>query len=298
MSDIAIEIRGLRKTFGDFTAVADIDLPVLTGEVFGFLGPNGAGKTTTIGMLLGLIHPTAGTIKVLGKTVTPHKTQVLKRVGALMGAPAFVPYLSAEKNLKLVAKLYPQVDQKRINAVIELVNLDHAGKRKAAKFSMGMKQRLGLAAALLHKPDLVILDEPSSGLDPNGQREFRTVIRRLADQGVTVFLSSHGLAEVEAICDRVAVLNAGKIVALDAVATLLATDPAVDMRFADVVSAEKALSTLPNVSITINDNNLNIRGASSEAILSTLFAHAVVPTTFTPLTNKLEDLFASLTHAV
>lgn len=296
MSEIAIEIRGLCKKFGKFTAVNDVDLPVPTGEVFGFLGPNGAGKTTTIGMLLGLIHPTAGEIKILGEPLTPHNTQILRQVGALVGAPAFVPYLSAETNLQLVAKLYSNVDQKRIDEVIELVNLSHAGKRKAAKFSMGMKQRLGLAAALLHKPDLVILDEPSSGLDPNGQREFRTVIRRLADQGTTIFLSSHGLPEVEAICDRVAVLNAGKLVALDSVKSLLATEPKIELRVVDVISAENALSSLPNVTITTNDHDINISGASTEAVLNALFTHNIVPTIFKPVANNLEDLFASLTH--
>ncbi len=297
MTDIAIEMRGLRKTFGDFTAVAGIDLPVPAGEVFGFLGPNGAGKTTTIGMLLGLIHPTAGAIKVLGETVTPSDTRVLKRVGSLVGAPAFVPYLSAENNLKIVARIYPHVDQKRIDEVIELVNLGHAGKRKAAEFSMGMKQRLGLAAALLHQPELVILDEPSSGLDPNGQREFRTVIRRLADQGVTIFLSSHGLPEIQAICDRVAMLNQGRVVALDTVQALLETEPMIKLSVrGEVISAEKALSTLPNVNITTNDNDISISGASTEAILGTLFAHDIVPITYKPVANNLEDLFATLTH--
>ncbi len=297
MTDKAIEIHALRKQFGTFAAVADIDLPVQRGEVFGFLGPNGAGKTTTIGMLLGLIRPTAGHIKVLGETVTPDETQVLKRVGALMGAPAYVPYLSAETNLNLVAKQYPDVDKKRIATVIDLVNLSHAGKRKASKFSMGMKQRLGLAMALLHKPELIILDEPSSGLDPNGQREFRTIIRRLSDQGVTVFLSSHMLPEVQAICDRVAVLNQGKIVAHDTVDALLRTDPVLQVTVADVNSAETALSTLPNIHLNTNDNQVEIKGASTEAVLGTLFAHSIVPTDFRPLNNSLEDLFASLTFA-
>ena len=295
MPENAIETRSLRKTFGDFTAVADIDLHVPPGEVFGFLGPNGAGKTTTIGMLLGLIHASAGEVRVLGETVSPSNTNVLKRVGALMGAPAFLPYLSAENNLKLVAKLYPDVGQKRIDEVLELVNLTHAGKRKATHFSTGMKQRLGLAAALLHRPNLVILDEPGSGLDPNGQREFRDLMRYLVDEGVSVFLSSHILSQVQQVCDRVAVLNAGKIVAYDTVDALLMTSDHVQVEVREVDSAETALRTIPNTTITTNGNAINVKGADTETVLGKLFAAQIVPTCVRQQENNLEDLFATLT---
>ena len=295
MPENAIETRLLRKTFGDFTAVADIDLQVPSGEVFGFLGPNGAGKTTTIGMLLGLIHASGGEMTVLGESVSPSNTEVLKRVGALMGAPAYLPYLSAENNLKLVAKLYPDVGQKRIDEVLELVNLTHAGKRKATHFSTGMKQRLGLAAALLHRPKLVILDEPGSGLDPNGQREFRDLMRYLVDEGVSVFLSSHILSQVQQVCDRVAVLNAGKIVAYDTVEALLLTNDHVQVVVREVDSAETALSTIPNTTITVDGNAINVKGADTETVLGKLFAAQIVPTGVAQQNNNLEDLFASLT---
>lgn len=221
MNEIVIQTYGLEKKFGDVTAVASINLPVHAAEIFGFLGPNGAGKTTAIGMMLGLVHPTAGSVEILGETVTPNKTAPLRQVGALIGAPAFVPYFSGIANLRLVAKMYPEVDEKRIAEVLEMVGLTEAAKRKAKGYSTGMKQRLGLAAAILHSPKLIILDEPTSGLDPNGMRDFRRILRKLADNGTSIFLSSHLLGEVQQICDRVAIINKGKIVTQGVVSDLL-----------------------------------------------------------------------------
>ena len=221
MINIILQTTNLTKIFGKHKAVDAVNITAYEGEVFGFLGPNGAGKTTTLGMTLGLVHPTAGEINVLGELVTPNHTHALKDVGALLGAPAFVPYLSAWDNVELVSRLSPGVDRKRIGEVLELVGLTDTAHKKVSKFSTGMKQRVGLAMALVHRPRFVILDEPTNGLDPAGMREIRQLIRSLAENGTSVLLSSHLLNEVQQVCDRIAVLNKGRVVAQGRVNDLL-----------------------------------------------------------------------------
>ena len=190
MTPIILETKDLTKTFGKHRAVDSVNITVYEGEVFGFLGPNGAGKTTTLGMALGLVHATAGEVSLLGQRVTPNHIHALKDVGALLGAPAFVPYLSAFDNIELVSRLTPGVDRKRITDVIELVGLTEAARKKVSKFSTGMKQRVGLAMALVHRPRFVILDEPTNGLDPAGMREIRQLLRSLAENGTSVNTST------------------------------------------------------------------------------------------------------------
>ncbi len=221
MDNFILETHDLSKRFGTVTAVANVNLHVQRGEVFGFLGPNGAGKTTTIGMILGLVHPSAGRISLLGQPITPSHNAALEQIGSLVGAPSLLPYLTARGNLQLLAKLHNEVDNGRIDEVLEQVGLTAAAERKVKGFSTGMKQRLGLAAALLHHPALIILDEPTNGLDPSGMREVRQLIRQLADSGTTIFLSSHLLHEVEQVCDRVAFIRQGSIVAEGTVEELL-----------------------------------------------------------------------------
>ncbi len=218
---VVLQTRHLRKQFGDFVAVEHVDLSISEGELFGFLGPNGAGKTTTIGMILGLLHPSAGRVEILGEEITPEHTDALRHVGALVSTPGFVPYLSGRENLHLLARLYPDVDRGRVEEVLKLVALQEAAARKVRGYSTGMKQRLGLAAAILHRPRLLVLDEPTNGLDPIGMKEIREMLRTLADEGVTIFLSSHLLHEVEQICDRVAILDHGRILAEGEVSHLL-----------------------------------------------------------------------------
>jgi len=222
MAQPVIQLQHLHKRFGAVQAVRDLSLTVLAGECFGFLGPNGAGKTTTISMILGLLRPTSGQVRVLGEVVTPERTAVLRSVGALVGKPGFYPYLSARANLRLLARLYPTVDEGRIDEVLAQVGLAQAAERKVKGFSTGMKQRLGLAAALLHRPRLLILDEPTAGLDPIGMAEMRELLRRLTAEGTTVFLSSHLLHEIEQTCNRVGILDRGRLVAQGAVTELLA----------------------------------------------------------------------------
>ncbi|HEX3629634.1 MAG TPA: ABC transporter ATP-binding protein [Candidatus Dormibacteraeota bacterium] len=208
---LAVETHGLTKRYSSgVLAVNDLNLHVRTGEVFGFLGPNGAGKTTTLRMLSGLLHPTSGSAVVAG--ASPGSPTSLARMGAMVETPAFYPYLSGRDNLRVVAR-YAGVPKSRIEPALEQVDLKDRARFKFKTYSTGMKQRLGVAAALLKEPDLLILDEPTSGLDPQGTVEMRALIKNLRSGGRTVLLSSHLLNEVELTCDRVGVIAAGKLVA-------------------------------------------------------------------------------------
>ena len=217
----ALKTNALSKAYGKRLAVDRLDLEVDRGELFGFLGPNGAGKTTTIRMSLGLIAPTSGSVEILGKEVRRHRTEILPRVGALVESPALYGYLSGRDNLRAVGDLLGGATEKRIDEVLEIVQLKGRDRDKVRTYSMGMKQRLGLALALLNDPDLLILDEPANGLDPAGIVEMRDLLRSLAAAGKTVFISSHVLSEVEQICTRVAIINHGRLVRVAPVAELL-----------------------------------------------------------------------------
>jgi ABC-type multidrug transport system ATPase subunit len=211
--EFVLQTHHLKKQFGSTRAVDDVSLGIRPAEIFGFLGPNGAGKTTTISMILGLTYATAGEIKVFGEIVTPKHTYALRRVGTMVGAPALMLSFSASRNLQTLAYLYPDLPATRIEEVLEQVDLQTTHNLPVSKFSTGMKQRLGLALALLNKPDLLILDEPTNGMDPAGIQEIRRLLRALSEQGTTIFLSSHLLHEMEQICDRVAVIQKGQIIA-------------------------------------------------------------------------------------
>jgi ABC-2 type transport system ATP-binding protein len=214
---IPVETQGLTRRYGDLVAVEDVSLSVRAGEVYGFLGPNGAGKTTTLRMLLGLVRPTAGRVRLFGRA--PGAAGYLARVGALIEGPGFYPYLSGRENLRVLAH-YGGAPGARVEAVLETVDLAGRAKDRYATYSLGMKQRLGVAAALLKDPRLLILDEPTNGLDPAGMADMRTLVRRLGASGCTVLLSSHLLGEVQQACDRVGVINAGRLVAESTVAEL------------------------------------------------------------------------------
>ena len=206
-----IEVKNLSKQFKELKAVDDLNINVFTGDVFGFLGPNGAGKSTTIRMLLTLISPTKGEIKIFGKSLKESRIEILRKIGAIVEKPDFYGFLSAYKNLEILGKLSRiESPKKRIMEVLELVGLDKRYKSKVKTFSHGMKQRLGIAQALLHDPELIILDEPTTGLDPQGMKEIRDLIIHLSkDQKKTVFLSSHILYEVEMVADRMIIINKG-----------------------------------------------------------------------------------------
>jgi ABC-2 type transport system ATP-binding protein len=212
-----VETTNLTKRYGEHLAVDGVDLTVRGGEVYGFLGPNGAGKTTTLRMLLGLVRPTAGTARVLG--ASPGAPSALARIGMLVEAPAFYPYLSGADNLRVAAR-YSSVPDHRVTDVLRIVDLaDRAGDRFGT-YSLGMKQRLGVAAALLKDPELLILDEPTNGLDPAGMADMRDLIRQLGSGERTVMLSSHLLGEVQQVCDRVGIISGGKLLREGTVAEL------------------------------------------------------------------------------
>jgi ABC-2 type transport system ATP-binding protein len=215
----AIVASALTKHFGERRAVEKIDMELPAGVVSGFVGPNGAGKTTTIQLLLGLIRPTGGTASVLGHPISAPQTY-LPQVGALIESPSFYPTLSGARNLEVLTRL-GGLPRGRVGEVLEQVGLADRGRELVRSYSLGMKQRLGVAAALLPSPQLVILDEPTNGLDPAGIREMRALMRGLADRGITVFVSSHLLAEIEAICDHLVMIDAGKIVFQGSMADLL-----------------------------------------------------------------------------
>ncbi|MCF3122687.1 ABC transporter ATP-binding protein [Streptomyces arenae] len=221
-----IETRALTKRYGKHLAVDRLDLTVPEGSVFGFLGPNGSGKTTTIRMLMGLIEPTSGTARVLGRPMPRATRTVLPHVGALIEGPALYGFLSGRDNLMRYDSADPDADprtrRRRAEAALDRVGLTAAAGKKAKAYSLGMKQRLGLAAALLQPRRLLVLDEPTNGLDPQGMREIRTLVRELAAEGTTVFLSSHLLDEIEQVCTHAAVMNRGRLITQGPVADLAA----------------------------------------------------------------------------
>ena len=243
----AIEVVGLRRRFGSVNAVDGIDLRVPGGAVYGFLGPNGSGKSTTIRCLLGLIRPDAGTISLLGRPLARDRA-LFARIGALVERPALYPHLSAIDNLRVAALTAGLGDdaseRRRLLAALERVGLAEAAGRGVRGFSTGMRQRLGIALALLRDPTLLVLDEPTEGLDPAGVADVRALIAGLGREGVTVFLSSHVLPEVQQLCDRIAVLNRGRLVAEGATADLLARDAHLTLRFDTAAEAARASAIL------------------------------------------------------
>ena len=241
----ALAARGLTKRYGDLAAVDALDLTVERGELFGFLGPNGAGKTTTIRMALGLILPSAGQVDLFGEPVVADRAP-LDRVGALVEEPAFWKYLSGRKNLEYFARAGGDRRDRRarlarVDDVLARVGLTDAAGKRVKAYSQGMRQRLGLALSLLGAPELLVLDEPTNGLDPSGMREMRTLLRGLADDGTTIFVSSHLLAEVEAMCDRVGVMAHGRLVAEGPPESLRGAVDRVRLEVDDVVAARRVI---------------------------------------------------------
>jgi len=317
--DAAIHTEGLTKRFGTRTAVDRLDLDVRPGCVFGFLGPNGAGKTTTIGMLLALITPTAGCAVVLGHDIARAPEQALAAVGAMIEAPAFYPYLSGRDNLRLLA-LAGGISPARVEAALDVVELTDRAGDKFRVYSQGMRQRLGIAAALLHEPQLIILDEPTNGLDPAGQLEIRELIRTLAGTGRTIFVSSHLLHEVEQMCDEVAILKDGRVVIGGAVAELLrrgrgllvrvAGDPAAPApssgrdaahgASAEVLAqaAELLRGAAWAAGVEQRGDALLVDAPAERAaeITMLLAAHAISVAEIRPVERRLEDFFLEVTR--
>jgi ABC-2 type transport system ATP-binding protein len=304
-SPAVIETRGLVKRFAEANAVDGIDLAVPDGGVYGFLGPNGAGKTTTIRILVGLLWPTRGTAHIFGEPIVPGAS-VLDRVGSLIERPALYPYLSASENVRVFGTAHglgPEVLAERVAEALDRVGLANVARRKAGGFSTGMRQRLALAIALIGRPDLVILDEPTNGLDPNGVVDVRELIARLATDGTTVFLSSHVLPEVEQLCDRVAILREGRIVAEGPTGDLLGAGERLFIRFDSLDQATSAQAILgPGAAPT--DAGPTRRGsallvdaplADASRINRTLADAGLYPAELTPRRESLEAVFRELT---
>jgi ABC-2 type transport system ATP-binding protein len=292
-----LELRGLSKTYGGgVRAVRDVSLSVGRGEVYGFLGPNGAGKSTAIRMLLGLIRPTAGEARLWGAPVSP---DALRRVGSLVDGGTFYPFLSGRGNLEVLARTQGrQPDRRRIGELLEEVGLAPAGERRVNSYSTGMRQRLGVAAALLNDPDLVILDEPANGLDVDGLREMRTLIRGLArERGKTVFLSSHLLHEVEQLCDRVAVVRHGTVLQEARMDALLARGESVVIRAEPLEAARTALAGRWSVEAN-EDGRLVVRAPQADApeMVERLVAAGARVFQVTAERRSLEQAFLSITH--
>lgn len=293
--DTVLQTLNLTKVFGSVRVVDSLNLNVTRGQVYGFLGPNGSGKTTTIGMILGLLHPTSGMVRLFGEVVTPLHTKSLRRVGGLVGAPSLLPYLSARQNLQLLSRLDPDTQPVRIEEVLELVGLNREAGRRAGQFSTGMKQRLGIAMSLLHKPELLILDEPTNGMDPAGMYEVRNLLTNLSKQGVTVFISSHLLHEIEQICDRVAVLKQGRKVAEGEVSDLLGENRIVKVRVPSPDQAVRLLRHLPECrEVRSNGISVTVSGLSSENVVAHLVSNGIVPIEVKTGQLDLENIYLQL----
>jgi ABC-2 type transport system ATP-binding protein len=290
----------LSKNYGSRPAVNQLDLEVHRGEIFGFLGPNGAGKTTTIRMALGLVRPTSGRVDLLGLDVSRHGAEVLPRVGALVEAPALYGYMSGRDNLRAFASVLGGVPGRRLDEVLELVDLDGRQKDRVKSYSMGMKQRLGLAAALLHDPELLVLDEPANGLDPAGIIEMRDLMRRLAAAGKTIFVSSHVLAEVQQICDRVAIINLGRLVRVAPVADLVGAHGEFAVR---IESPERALGLVRaqpwGAAARIEDGALVTTSPTGRGrdLVQFLAQAGLWPDALGERQHDLEEIFLELTSA-
>jgi ABC-type multidrug transport system ATPase subunit len=303
----AIQVRGLTKRYGDLAAVDRLDLTVETGVLYGFLGPNGAGKTTAIRMILGLVFPTEGEVEVLGEPVVSGAApRVLRRVGAIIEEPAAWTYLTGRKNLEYFARAgRPSDDVRdrlaRVEEVLRLVGLEKAAGKKVKAYSQGMRQRLGIAMALLGRPHLLVLDEPTNGLDPRGMREIRNLLRRMADQGTTVFVSSHLLAEVEAMCDRVGVLAGGRLVAEGPPSRLRTTAERIRIEVDDPARARAILDSVAGITLDGSEGPAGrvllvelAPPATAAAVNRALVSGGVEVSELAPDRESLEDVFVSL----
>lgn len=302
MTELAIRVRDLRKVFGATVAVRGVDLDVPAGAVMGLLGPNGSGKTTLIRLLLALSRPTAGTVELLGAPVPAAAGKVLPHVGALVEGPAFHPFLSGRDNLRRCAAAEPLLASRAIPEAVDRalirVGLADAAERRYRAYSLGMKQRLGLAAVLLTRRRLVVLDEPTNGLDPAGTQEVRRIIAELHADGATVLVSSHLLAEVESTCTHVAVLDRGSLIAAGSLAVLLDGEtPALDVRTPDSATAVDALRVAGLSAAATSDGvRVELAGIEAPAVVSMLVGAGVAVHEVRRRRTGLDELFAQLTE--
>jgi ABC-type multidrug transport system ATPase subunit len=301
-ASLAIATNGLTRRFGAHTAVNEVNLHVPRGAVYGFLGPNGSGKTTTIRMLLGLIGAHGGSVQMLGEAMPSAAQRVLPRVGALIEGPAFHAYLSGEANLRRLdsfdATAEPRTQTQRVDAALARVGLSGAAKKTFRRYSLGMKQRLGLAAALLQPRQILVLDEPTNGLDPQGTREVRNLVREVASDGVTVFVSSHLLAEVEQIATHVGIMNRGELIREGSLSDALqATRSQLRITTTEPDLAVRVLEQLGVTEINRQTDHILCQpGDRGPEVVNAALVHAGVPVQGLVMERPaLEDLFVSLT---
>ncbi|MEC5143935.1 ATP-binding cassette domain-containing protein [Chitinophaga sp. 212800010-3] len=300
MSDYSIETRQLTHYFGRDEKVLDnICLQVPKGAVYGFLGPNGAGKTTTLRLLLGLLKKQTGSIKLLGADLTTHRIPLLKRVGTLIESPSVYAHLTATENLELLRCLYG-CHRSRINTVLELVKLDDTGRKKAGQFSLGMKQRLGIAIAMLHDPELLVLDEPTNGLDPAGIIEMRALLQQLnRETGLTILISSHLLSEIEKLVTYVGVINKGKLLYQGELSALVHRKGPVTNTLIDCSDAARALQLSRELGLqgTLNNGGLlleNVPRDMMAALNQQLVLAGISVYEINPAKHELENVFMDL----
>lgn len=300
MKDIVIEVKNLRKRFGDFEALKDVSFTVYKGDVFGFLGPNGSGKSTTIRCMLSLIKQDSGSVSIFGQSLSENRISILTKTGSIIEKPDFYKYLSAEKNLEIFARISGAYSSKKdIYKMLEFVGLKGREKDKVAGFSHGMKQRLGIAQTLLHNPDLIILDEPTTGLDPQGIIDIRNLILQLKSEGKkTVLLSSHQLSEIEIIANRMVIINNGKSIIEGEVSQLLNTEELiVNIEVNNLQTAENIIrNSFRNIQIVSGDVNhlqLSINKTQVPALNKALVENGVEVYSIESK-RKLEDYFIKI----
>ncbi len=304
MNPVALQTRGLTKRYKGRAVVNQLELTVHAGEIYGFLGPNGAGKTTTMRMILGLVLPDEGEIEVAGQDAISHRLKALRQVGAVVEAPAFYLDLSARRNLMYLGGLSGACRRQRVEEVLELVDLHEVADEAVGTFSFGMKQRLGIAQALIPDSKLILLDEPTNGLDPHGIKDTRELMRRLCrDLGVTIFLSSHLLSEVEQVCDRVGIINQGQKILEDRVEALLKLEHVLYVEVGEPVRARELLSARGWQSEPAGNRNgatnmLKVQADSATAadVNTHLVQAGVRVHQLLPATHSLEQLFVTLTE--
>ena len=297
--EVVLRTNGLSKKFGKRWAVKDLNIEVHRGDVFSFLGPNGAGKSTTIRMILTLLRPTAGSIEIFGMGLHKNRSAVLSHVSGIVEKPDFYLYLSAYENLKILGSMTCKVRKNEIMEALDMVGLKSRAFEKVKTFSHGMKQRLGIAQTLLTKPELVILDEPTAGLDPQGMKEVRGLIKKLAkEKGMTIFLSSHLLSEVELVSTRMAVVNHGELVIQGSVSELLDKEPTeYSIQVSPLDSAFKLIGTLPWVEVLSLENDgieVRVEPGHSAELNRLLVTNNIEVSSFYPH-RTLEEFFLKIT---
>jgi ABC-2 type transport system ATP-binding protein len=296
--NVVLRITGLNKSFGNLEAVKNLNLELCRGEVFGFLGPNGAGKSTTVGMILGLIEPTAGSIEIFGVKQNGNRWAALRRIGAIIEEPAFYPYLSGWDNLEVLAKSIGDIPKNKITEVLERVNLSDRAKDAYGHYSMGMKQRLGIASTLLRDPELIILDEPTNGLDPAGTKEIRDLIPKLAHESRAIMLCSHLLHEVELVCNNVAIIKQGVVIANAPIKELLSQGNQLQIRVNNIEQTTAILRGLPWVKSIKREGDylmIDVPRDHGADINQALAEKGIFASELVNRTTSLESVFLQLT---